>query len=143
MLGYIEKMYGLPEDGCTLKPFGNGLISHTWLLECRGDQFILQRLNDAIFVSPWMIAENIHHLDVYLKQHFPSYFFVTPVATLQNAEMVFIPGDGYFRMFRFVKDSVTFDIVENVGIAYEGARQFGKFTSLLSDFDAGKLHITL
>jgi len=143
MLSSIAQHYGLPEDGCTLKPFGNGLISHTWLLTCGSDQFILQRLNAAIFTSPPNIAENIHHLSVFLKEHFPEYFFVNPVTTLQNEEMILIPGEGYFRMFRFVKDSFTFDIVENVVIAYEGARQFGKFTSLLSGFDAGRLHITL
>ncbi|MEJ7588674.1 MAG: aminoglycoside phosphotransferase family protein, partial [Ferruginibacter sp.] len=143
MLSYIEKEYGFPENECTLKPFGNGLISHTWLMECRGGQYILQRVNDTIFTSPMMIAENIHHLDVFLKDHFPSYFFVHPVASLQNEEMVVLPGIGYFRMFRFVNNSLTFDIVENVGIAYEAARQFGKFTRLLSQFDAEKLNITL
>jgi Phosphotransferase enzyme family len=143
MLGSIVKLYGIPENECELKPFGNGLINHTWLLDCRGDQFILQRINDTIFTSPGMIAENLYHLNVFFKQHFPGYFFVNPVATLQNEEMVSLPGKGYFRMFRFVKGSITFDIVSNVSLAYEGARQFGKFTRLLSEFDTSKLHITL
>ncbi|HEY8661224.1 MAG TPA: aminoglycoside phosphotransferase family protein [Hanamia sp.] len=143
MLGFIAKLYGLPENECSLKPFGNGLINRTWILECRGEKFILQKINDTIFPSPCLIAENIHHLNVFFKTYYPDYLFENPVATLQNEEMVIIEGEGYFRMFHFVKGSVTFDTVDNSSIAFEGARQFGKFTKLLSTFDSKQLHITL
>ena len=143
MLSSIVKLYGLPENECSLKPFGNGLINHTWLLEYGGEQFIFQKINDTVFTSPGMIAENIHHLHVFFKANFPGYLFVNPVATADNKEMIFLPGEGYFRMFKFVKGSSTFDTVNNTGIAYEGARQFGKFTKLLAAFDTRKLHITL
>ena len=46
-------------------------------------------------------------------------------------------------MFNFVEGSVTFDIVDNAGIAFEGAKQFGNFTKLLSGFDCNKINITL
>src|SRR5665647_440011 len=138
MLSSIVKLYGLPENECALKPYGNGLINDTWILECPGKKFILQKINDTIFTSPGMIAENLHHLNKFFKEYFPGYLFVNPVATLQNEEMVFLPGEGYFRMFNFVNGSVTFDIVDNAAIAFEGARQFGKFTHLLSAFDTKK-----
>ncbi len=143
MLSSIVKLYGLPENECSLKSFGNGLINHTWILECRGEKFILQKINETVFTSPFMIAENIHHLNVFFNEYFPGYLFVKPVATLQNEEMIFLPGKGYLRMFNFVNGSVTFDIVDNAAKAFEGARQFGKFTRLLSAFDIQKLHITL
>jgi Ser/Thr protein kinase RdoA (MazF antagonist) len=143
MLGSIIQLYGFPENECTLKPFGNGLINHTWILDYRGEQFIFQQINNTIFTSPAMIAENLYHLNVYFKEHFPDYLFVNPVATLQNDEMVFIPGNGFFRMFKFVKGSVTFDTVDNAAIAFEAARQFGKFTKLLAGFDTRQLNITL
>ncbi|MEP7106982.1 MAG: aminoglycoside phosphotransferase family protein [Ferruginibacter sp.] len=143
MLNSIVKLYGLPENQCVLKPFGNGLINHTWILESPEDRFILQKINDTIFTSPYMIAENVHHLNEFFKANYPDYLFVDPMVTLQNEEMFFLPGEGYFRMFRFVNGSVTYDIVDNPAIAFEGARQFGKFTKLLSAFDTNKLHITL
>jgi hypothetical protein len=143
MLGSIAKLYGLPENECSLKLFGNGLINRTWILECHGKKFILQKINDTIFTSPGMIAENLHHLNLFLKEYFPGYLFVSPVVTLKNEEMVFLPGEGYFRMFNFVKSAVTFDTVNNASIAFEGARQFGKFTKLLAGFDTKKLNITL
>src|ERR1035437_7614098 len=102
MLSSIIKLYGLPEDECIIIPFGDGLINRTWKLECRGENFILQRINDAIFTIPFRIAENIHHLNIYFKNYFPDYLFISPVATLQNEEMIFLPKEGYFRMLHFV-----------------------------------------
>ena len=143
MLRSIVELYGLSEKECVFKPFGNGLINHTWLVEYHEEQFIFQKINDTVFTSPAVIAENLHQLKLYFTLHFPDYLFVNPIATLQNEEMVFLPGKGYFRMFRFVKGSVTFDTVNNPAIAFEGARQFGKFTRLLSSFNTRCLMDTL
>jgi hypothetical protein len=143
MLGLIAKQYGFTENECTLQPFGNGLINHTWLLTCKGEQFIFQKINNSVFTSPAAIAQNLHELNIYFKAFFPDYLFVHPVTAINNQEMFFLPDAGFCRLFKFVKGSVTFDTVTNAEIAFEGARQFGKFTNLLSLFDTGKLQITL
>src|SRR5674476_478731 len=57
--------------------------------------------------------------------------------------MVFLPRGGYFRIIHFVDGSVTAGTVDSAAIAFEGARQIGKFTKLLSTFDTKILHITL
>jgi len=143
MSSSIVQHYGLSETDCTIRPFGNGLINHTWIVDCSDEQFIFQQINDTVFTSPVMIAENLYQLKVYFKAHFPDYLFVSPVATLHNEELVVIPGKGYFRLFKFVSGSVTFDTVDNTDIAFEAARQFGKFTKLLAGFDTNQLNITL
>ena len=143
MLSSILKLYGFPEKECIIEPFGSGLINSTWKLECHGEKFILQKINNTIFTTPYSIAENIHLLNEYFNVNFPEYLFVKPVATLQNEEMIFLQNKGYFRMFHFVPGSVTFYTVDNAAIAFEGAKQFGKFTKLLSGFDTKKLQITL
>lgn len=143
MLESIAKQYGFPENECTLQPFGNGLINNTWILNYRDDQFIFQKINVSVFTSPSAIAENLHQLNIFFKAHFPDYLFVNPVATVHNDEMFFLQKIGYCRLFKFVKGSVTFDTVANTDIAFEGARQFGKFTKLLAAFDINKLQITL
>jgi thiamine kinase-like enzyme len=143
MLGFIEKIYGFREDECMLVPFGNGLINQTWLLEYRGQRFVLQKINESIFKDPGKIENNIHQLGIYFKQHFPGYFFVHPVVTSQNKEMFFLPGEGYFRLFEFVNGSITHQTVTSPAIAFEGAKQFAKFTHLLAAFNPNTLHITL
>ena len=143
MLSSIVQLYGFSENECTIKPFGNGLINFTWIVDCHGEQFILQKINDTVFADPGTIAENLRQLNIYFKQFYPGYLFVSPIVTLQQNEMVILPGKGYFRMFKFVEGSFTFDTVDNAAKAFEAARQFGKFTKLLANFETRKLNSTL
>ena len=57
--------------------------------------------------------------------------------------MIFIKDEGYFRVFPFIKNSHTTDVVVSPSQAYEAAKQFGRFTNLLSAFPVDKLKITL
>ncbi len=57
--------------------------------------------------------------------------------------MAYLPEEGYFRLFPFVKKSHTIDVVHTTDQAYEAARQFGRFTKLLANFPSDKLKITM
>ncbi len=52
-------------------------------------------------------------------------------------------NEEYFRIFPFVKNSHTIDVVQKPEQAYEAAKQFGKFTKNLSGLNSSKLKITL
>ena len=134
--------YGLDDSDCTIRPLGNGLINTTWLVEMVKERYVLQKINDAIFKSPEDIAFNIRLMSCHLQQYHPGYFFVTPVQTTDGKDMV-KNAEGYFRMFPFVKDAHTIDTVERPGQAYEAAKQFGRFSRLLSGLDVAQLKITL
>jgi len=135
--------YGLREDQCSIKPFGSGLINHTWVL-CSGDEhFILQKVNQNVFREPEAIAWNMGLIDAYLKEQKKAYFFVSPVKTVSGETMLYIEDDGYYRMFPFVAGSHSIDVVEEPQQAYEAAKQFGMFTKTLSAIDVDALKITL
>ncbi|WP_018626506.1 phosphotransferase enzyme family protein [Niabella aurantiaca] len=135
--------YGLKEVQCSLKPFGSGLINHTWVL-CNGaEQFIVQKVNRNVFREPEAIAWNLAFIDAYLEKQDEGYFFVSPVKTASGETMLHIEGDGYYRMFPFVKGSHSIDVVEDPQQAYEAAKQFGMFTRKLSGIDVDALKITL
>ena len=140
MLETILDTYGLAH---TPKPFGTGLINHTWLVEDAAGTFILQRINDNIFRNPPDIAHNIRLIGTYLEAHYPDYLFVMPVLNNRQQDLVHVTGEGFFRLFPFVKNSHTIDVVATPAQAYEAARQFGRFTKLLSHFPTGDLKITL
>jgi Ser/Thr protein kinase RdoA (MazF antagonist) len=138
----ILSTYGL-KNGVEVTPFGNGLINHTWTINSGSNKLILQRINHSIFKAPTDIAANIRQISKYLAAKHPEYLFVTPEKTLQQEDMVYITREGYFRVFPFVKNSHTIDVVSSTDQAYEAARQFGRFTKLLADFPVASLHITL
>jgi len=136
--------FGLEEQNFEVIPFGSGLINVTWKISDKqgNPTYILQKINQQIFKQPPDIAFNIRLIDKYLKHYFPDYLFVSPVAGIAVEELV-KTDDGFYRMFPFIANSHTIDVVEKPHQAYEAARQFGKFTKLLSGLDATQLKITL
>jgi hypothetical protein len=107
------------------------LINHTWVLKKGDEEYILQRINNNVFKNPYAISDNIRLVRQYLQQHFPDYFFVTPIHTADGRDLVH-NSDGYFRIFPFVKNSATYTTVEKPELAFEAAKGFGKFTHHLS-----------
>lgn len=143
MLESVLKEFGLTPNEVTITPIHQGLINHTWKVGLNGHAFILQQVNNTVFQNPEDIAFNIEEISRYLKYQHPEYFFVSPVKTFDGNELVYKNEDGYFRVFPFVQDSHAINVVETPEQAYEGAKQFGKFTAVLSSFDCTKLKITI
>jgi Ser/Thr protein kinase RdoA (MazF antagonist) len=142
MLGTILKGFGISTDA-SVKPFGSGLINNTWLINAKGKDFILQRINDNVFKNPIDIATNIRLIDEYLEENHPDYLFATPYKAIDGEDMFFLKEEGYFRLFRFIKNSHTTDVVNSTSQAFEAAQQFGRFTNLLSGFTVEKLKFTI
>ena len=143
MFGSILSLYGIDESEYSVKPFGNGLINHTWKIISAGKEFLLQKINQKIFKSPADIMDNCSQLSDYFRTNHPDYLFVAPLTNFKHMNYVIDEENNYFRLFPFVKNSYTCNSVLKPGQAYEAAKQFGKFTSLLSRYNASKLHITL
>jgi hypothetical protein len=142
MFGNILTRYSIDEKNSTITPFGNGLINHTWKIKNAGNEWLLQRVNHQIFRRPGDIMDNCRNLSEYLKTNHPDYLFVAPMLT-KNGQNFVVEEDDYYRIFPFIENSYSCDTVSLPALAYEAAKQFGKFTRLLSTFDPSQLHITL
>ena len=142
MISSILKAYGLHEHSFA-EPLVSGLINRTLKITSGGNQYILQRINDNVFKKPYELAENIRMIDEYLTEHCPGYLFVATIPNVNKDEIVFVENEGYYRLFPFIHGSHTINVVSSADQAFEAAIQFGKFTRLLSGFDAKKLHITI
>lgn len=139
----ILSAYGLVMNDCHIAPFGSGLINATWKVSHADKSYILQRINHQVFKQPALIAQNICAIGDYLRKYHPGYFFVQPVKTTDNQDMV-VTGEGeYYRLQPFVANSYSYDVVNNEQLAYEAAKQFGRFTKLLSGLDTNEIRITL
>jgi Ser/Thr protein kinase RdoA (MazF antagonist) len=140
---FVLPAYGLKEENSLLVPFGTGLINSTWKVTTPDNAYILQRVNDAVFLDPEAIAHNIRVVAAYLKEHYPSYPFIAPLTSTEGSEMVYVKDKGFFRMFPFVPGSHSKDVVQTPRQAYEAALQFGRFTHLLSGLDVSQLKLTI
>lgn len=141
MIRTVLAAYGIKEAETQI--FGRGLIHRTWKVTTPNGNFILQKVHDGVFKTPQNIAHNIRLIANYLQKNCPGYYFVTPVPSSNGDDLLWLKDEGYFRLFPFVEDSYSIDTVETPAQAREAAAQFGKFTRLLSGFDANKLKATI
>ena len=139
----ILYQYGLNPSDYHIESFGSGLINHTFKLSGKIDEFILQQINVDVFKSPHSIANNLIALQTYLKKMHPDYFFVGMLPSTSGDFLIKSASGEYYRLFPFVKGSKSLDFINNDKEAFEAAKQFGKFTFLLNDFDINLLEYTL
>jgi Ser/Thr protein kinase RdoA (MazF antagonist) len=143
MLVSVLSAFGIYEKTQEIEPFGTGLINNTWRVTASGKVYILQRINQLVFKDPEEISKNVNLIAGFLKEQFPHYMFVSPLPALNGETLIYEKEKGYFRLFPFVNDSHTMDVVETPEQAYEAAKQFGQFTKLLAGFDADLLFNTI
>jgi len=135
--------------GCP-RPFGGGHINDTFLLEREdGSHFVLQRINKNVFPNPPQVMDNIQRVTHHLRKRIRAVGGDPERETLRmiksgDGQMYTIDRNGdYWRAYTFVGDSMSYDQVENAEIFRESGRAFGRFMSMLDDFDAASLHETI
>ena len=62
--------FALPAGERKAEPFGNGHINNTFLVTIDGvkERYILQRINNYVFVRPLEVMENMLHVTEYLQE---------------------------------------------------------------------------
>lgn len=139
----ILQQFGMDAANAVILPVQQGLINDTWKIETPGKAFILQKINQSIFKKPAEVAQNIALIADYLSRHFPGYIFTAPLHTITGETLLHTGGDNCYRAFNYIAGSHSINSVSTPGQAYEAARQFGKFTSLLKNFNAAQLNHTI
>jgi len=143
VLENILKNFGLNPQYYHVQAFGPGLINHTYKVSGKEEAYILQQINTNVFKSPQDIASNLSSIQNYFAKHYPDYLFAGPLPSVSGSFLVESAEGNYYRLFPFIKNSHTVNYVSNAKEAFEAANQFGRFTYLLNDFDAGSLKTTL
>ncbi len=142
MLDKILPLYGIQPIESTIQLFGDGLINRTWKVTTNTAGYILQQVNQSVFRKPLHIDQNVSLLKSFLNQNHPEYLFITPLSGIAGQSLINSPS-GYFRLFPFVENSHSLNVLNKEEEAFEAAKQFGKFSRLLNDFEVAQLHITL
>jgi hypothetical protein len=133
--------FGLNPNHFTLNKFGSGHINFTFFVEStlKKENFILQKINTAIFKDPWAIAKNIKTSNDYLQHKNPDYLFIHPILTICGKE-IFEFEDEHWRMSPYIFDSYSIDVVSDPKMAYEAAKAFGTLTKNLNGMSVKDLN---
>lgn len=93
--------------------------------------------------------ENIYNVTEHLKKKIkktggnPDRETLNVIRTKDGKNYYKLDDENYFRMYKFVEDSVSFDVVENPVQLYHAGAAFGKFQNMLDDYPADKLYETI
>ena len=111
-------------------------------------RYIFQRINCGIFKNPVALMENIQRVTDHLRNK---------CANLLDAHrrvLTLVPKpDGtpyhrdvegnFWRAYIFIENARSFDVVESPRQAFQAAKAFGQFQTMLADLPAPRLHDTI
>lgn len=144
----------VPEENISsIRAFGNGHINDTYMVEVLEGNAVrrltLQRINHEVFREPEKLMENITRVTSWLKKRIleeggdPKRETLNVVNTPEGRSC-YRDGDGnYFRMYDFIENTVSYEMVRSPRDFYESAVAFGHFQYMLADFPAAQLHETI
>jgi Ser/Thr protein kinase RdoA (MazF antagonist) len=138
--------------GCEELTTGN--INNTYLITYQRDnenkKYILQRINKNVFKQPEKVMDNIVSVTEYIKEkikekNFSAEKFVLKAyKSKQNDKHFVIDNNGeYWRCYRYIDNSETFDTSDDLNIIEKVGQAFGRFQNCLDGFDAKSLNITI
>lgn len=138
---YLEVVAHFQIEGAvkTVKPYGDGLINSTFVVETETNRYILQIKNSQIFQDVPAMMDNIDRVTSHLKQKIvaaqgnPLRETMTLIKTKEGG-LYYLDDDGcYWTMLLFIPDTSVYNQVDSLDVAKSGGAGIGKFQSLLSD----------
>lgn len=141
----IANEFQIQGDVQEISPYGFGHINRTYLLVTSERRYILQKINHNLFKEVDKLMHNIREVSEYNRKVTlerggdPDAECLSLVLT-KNGESYLHYGEGYYRVYKFIENSVCFQLVEKPEHFYESAVAFGSFASMLAEFDAKSLY---
>ncbi len=129
--------------GSSLSSFGNGHINDTYLVDS-GD-YILQRINTAVFPNPEHLMTNIVNITEFLRKKIieqggdPDRETITVIKTIDGNNLYTSKNGQVYRVYKYIADSITIDECPSLNHLYNAAKGFGKFQCMLNDYQADSL----
>ena len=121
-----------------IKPLGNGLINDTLLVLTDGpDNYVLQRINDAIFRDVDLLQHNIDCATAHIRRKLAgdpdiARKVLTFLPCRETGKSYWTDGEAFWRVSVFIKDAFTYELVDPK-YSYFAGKAFGHFEAMLAD----------
>ena len=135
----LEQVYGV---AVVPELYGNGPINKTYVTK-DDPRLIIQQINTSIFKDPVAMMNNILAVTDHIGKKLtaegkdPLRYTLTVVPTKSGELYTEIDG-CFFRAYRFIEDTVCYDLVTPETLEKAG-KAFGEFQNYLADFPAETL----
>lgn len=108
--------------------------------------YLLQRVNHFVFKDVPLLMQNMvlvcDHVKDKTRLAYPGEVdrrSLTIIPAKDGKSYYKDPDGNFWRVLRFIEDHLVFESTTDTAVAYEGARTFGAFTTMLNDLDVGKI----
>jgi hypothetical protein len=108
--------------------------------------YLLQRVNHFVFKDVPLLMNNMvlvtDHVKAKIQKESPGEEKrrgLTIVPTKDGQSYFKDPDGNFWRIIHFIEDHLVFDSTTDPAIAYEGAKTFGAFSTMLNDLQADKI----
>ena len=135
---------GTMTDSCTIK---TGNINKTYKVTFdengKKTDYIVQDINKFVFKNPDHIMKNIDAVTSHLAKKFGDErekYVLDFLKTSDGANYFIDDEDRFMRSYKFIPDSVTYDVFDDLKILEDAGMAFGRFQMQLADFDASTLY---
>lgn len=135
--------FQIPGTPTTVRALSGGHIHETWRIESGGVDWVLQRLNRAVFPDVDAVMRNF----AAVARHLELRHIAVGTIDRQRRALTLVPtrdgtlwvedGEGgAWRCTAYIGDTLTKSVADTPDSAHEAGRAFGEFTRLLHGFDA-------
>lgn len=114
------------------------------LIGSQGDAYILQKINQGAFPNVLMLQDNIQKVLEHIGKRKNDAGVTLTMLHLKNNKSYYLDDEGnYWRVFKYISGSRTYNRVTSNELAREAGKAFGSFLNLLNDFPANLLSETI
>ena len=152
----LKKIFDRFNTGGTFskgEPYGSGHIHDTFRIgtaEKDKDDYILQRLNNKIFRNIPELQQNIERVTLHLRKKIGEVpgsdikrECLCLINSRDNKSWIIDETGNYWRMYIFISNHRSYDIVDTPDKVYEGGKAIGRFQAMLADLPGEPLHETI
>ena len=137
----VLNAFGLLDVCNNCYAFGNGHINDTYRLECMGEDYVLQRINHAVFTRPDQVMDNICRVTAHLRKK--GLLTLNVVSAADDKPYYKDSRGNWWRVYDFITGAQTYELIKNADMMYEAGKAIGDFSRHLSDFPIGTLYETI
>lgn len=144
-LQIVLSFFSFSETVVNIEKTGNGHINDTYKVDTDKKQsYLLQKINHTVFPCVEGLMGNINLVTCHLGKIIvkeggdPYRETLSLIPTKEGKSFLFL-GGNYYRLMRYIQDSVSVENTPTVSQVYSAGNAFGLFIKRLWDFDSSKL----
>jgi len=153
-IGSVAERFRIDGDFVLAESFGSGHINDTFAATFERDgsrtRYIIQRINRNVFKAIPEMMENIERVTAHVRAKLVSQGTddiarrVLSLVPARSGSNIYRDTDGNsWRAYRFIERARTYDVARSPDLAFEAARAYGSFQSMLADLPDPPLHETI